>query len=46
VFITRQQVLATTALDRIGNILKKKGLSLAELIVSGRQIRTGILQEQ
>jgi AbrB family looped-hinge helix DNA binding protein len=39
VFITPQQVLATTALDRIGDILKEQGLSLAELITSGRQIR-------
>jgi AbrB family looped-hinge helix DNA binding protein len=45
VFITPQQVLAKMALDRIGDILKDQGLSLAELIASGRQIRTDILQE-
>jgi AbrB family looped-hinge helix DNA binding protein len=45
VFITPQQVLATKALDRIGDILKDQGLSLGELIGSGRQIRTDILQE-
>jgi AbrB family looped-hinge helix DNA binding protein len=45
VFITPQQVLATKALDRIGNILKTHGLSLEELIASGRQIRTDILQK-
>jgi AbrB family looped-hinge helix DNA binding protein len=39
VFITPQQVLATKALDRIGDILKEQGLSLKELITSGRQIR-------
>jgi AbrB family looped-hinge helix DNA binding protein len=39
VVITPQQVLATKALDRIGDILKEQGLSLDELIVSGRQIR-------
>jgi AbrB family looped-hinge helix DNA binding protein len=39
VFITPQQVLATKALDSIGNILKEKGLSLAEVISSGLQIR-------
>jgi len=39
VFITPQQALATKALDRIGNILKEKGVSLDELIVSGAQIR-------
>jgi hypothetical protein len=45
VFITPQQVLATKALDRIGNILKDQGLSLEEMLVSGRQIRTDMLQE-
>ena len=39
VFITPQQVLATKALDRIGDILKEKGVSLEELINSGAQIR-------
>jgi antitoxin PrlF len=45
VFITPQQVLATKALDRIGDILKERGLSLTELIASGRETRTDILQE-
>jgi antitoxin PrlF len=45
VFITPQQVLATKALDQIGNILKEKGLSLDDLIASGREIRTDLLQE-
>jgi antitoxin PrlF len=45
VFITPQQVLATKALDSIGNILKEQGVSLDELIASGRDIRTDILQE-
>jgi antitoxin PrlF len=45
VFITPQQVLATKALDRIGDILKEQGLSLEELLVSGRQLRTDLLQE-
>jgi antitoxin PrlF len=39
VFITPQQVVATKAFDRIGDILKEQGLSLEELIVSGRQLR-------
>jgi AbrB family looped-hinge helix DNA binding protein len=38
VFIAPQQVVATKALDRIGDILKEQGLSLDELIVSGAQI--------
>ena len=45
VFITPQQVLATKALDQIADILKEKGLSLDELITSGRDIRTDILEE-
>jgi AbrB family looped-hinge helix DNA binding protein len=45
VFITPQQVVATKALDSIGDILKEKGLSLAEVISSGRELRTDILQE-
>jgi antitoxin PrlF len=45
VFITPQQVVATKALDSIGDILKEKGLSLEELIASGRELRTDILQE-
>jgi AbrB family looped-hinge helix DNA binding protein len=45
VFITPQQVLATTALDRIGDILKEQGLSVEELIAAGRDIRSDLLQE-
>jgi AbrB family looped-hinge helix DNA binding protein len=45
VFITPQQVVATKAFDRIGNILKEQGLSLAELIVQGRDIRSDLVQE-
>src|ERR671919_210442 len=45
VFITPQQVLATKALDSIGDILKEKGLSLEEVMASGRDIRSDLLQE-
>jgi AbrB family looped-hinge helix DNA binding protein len=45
VFITPQQVVATKALDSIGDILKEQGVSLDELIASGRDIRTDLLQE-
>ena len=45
IFITPQQVMATKALDSIGNILKEQGLSLAEVISSGRELRTDILHE-
>ena len=45
VFITPQQVVAAKALDSIGDILKDQGLALEELIASGRQARTDVLQE-
>jgi hypothetical protein len=45
VFITPQQVVATKALDSIGDILKEQGISLEKLITSGRDIRTDFLQE-
>ena len=45
VFITPQQVVATKALDNIGDILKEQGVSLAKLIASGRDIRTDLIQE-
>ena len=45
VFITPQQVVAAKAFDRIGDILKEQGLSVDELIASGREIRTDLLQE-
>jgi len=45
VFITPQQVLAAKAFDQIGDILKEQGVSLDELIASGRDIRTDLLAE-
>jgi antitoxin PrlF len=45
VFITPQQVVATKALDRIGDVLKEQGLSVDELIASGREIRGELLEE-
>jgi antitoxin PrlF len=45
VYITPQQVVATKAFDRIGDILKEQSLSVEELIASGREIRTEILQD-
>jgi hypothetical protein len=45
IFITPQQVVANKALDSIGDMLKGKGLSLEEVISSGRELRPNILQE-
>ena len=41
--ITPQEVLATQALDEIGAILRSKGLTLEELVESGREERASIL---
>lgn len=46
VLITPQQVLATRALDRIGSVLREQGLSLEELMDSGREERAAILKER
>lgn len=46
VMINPQEVVAMNALDRIGQILQKRGISLEELIESGRDIRGEILQEE
>ncbi|MBI2305300.1 MAG: AbrB/MazE/SpoVT family DNA-binding domain-containing protein [Chloroflexi bacterium] len=44
--ITPQEVIATKALDRIGQILKEKGLTLEELIESGREERGHLIEER
>lgn len=46
VLITPQEVLAMKALDRIGKELNRRGLSLEELIESGRAIRGQMIQEK
>jgi bifunctional DNA-binding transcriptional regulator/antitoxin component of YhaV-PrlF toxin-antitoxin module len=45
VYITPQQVVASKALETIGDMLKEQGVSLDELIASGRDIRTDLIQE-
>jgi len=46
VLISPREVLAMDALDRIGEVLREQGLSLEELIESGREIRGQIVQEE
>lgn len=46
VLISPREVLAMGALDRIGEALKKQGITLEELIESGREIRGEIYQEK
>ena len=46
ILISPCQVLAMDALDRIGEALKKQGITLEELIESGREIRGRIIEEE
>lgn len=45
VLITPQEVLAAKALDRIGDVLRENGLSLDDLIESGREERAQIVSD-
>jgi AbrB family looped-hinge helix DNA binding protein len=44
--ITPQEVVTARALDRIGAALKEQGLSLEELIESGREERGELVRER
>ena len=46
VLISPQEVLAMDALDRVGKVLKERGISLEELIESGREIRGEMVTEE
>src|SRR3990167_8863604 len=46
ILITPQEVIAMSALDRIGAVLLKKGVTLEELIESGIEIRGDIIKEK
>jgi AbrB family looped-hinge helix DNA binding protein len=46
VMISPQEIVAEEALGEIGQILKEKGLTLEELIESGREIRGNLLREE
>lgn len=46
VLISPQEVIAMEALDKLGEMLKEKGISLEELIESGREIRGEIAKEK
>ena len=46
VLITPQEVIAARALDALGAVLRERGLSLEELIESGREARGEIIHEQ
>jgi antitoxin PrlF len=46
VLITPQEVVATKALAEIGKVLREQGLTLEDMIESGRQIREELFREQ
>lgn len=46
ILIAPQEVVATEALDRIGEALKASGISLEELVESGREVRGDIVRER
>lgn len=46
ILITPQEIVATEALDKIGEVLKQKGLSLEQLIESGREERGEIITKK
>jgi AbrB family looped-hinge helix DNA binding protein len=46
VLISPQEVIASQALDQIGQILKEKGLTVEELVESGREIRGRLVEEE
>jgi antitoxin PrlF len=46
VLISPQKIIAMDALDKIGEVLKEKGLTLEELMESGREIRGKRLEEE
>lgn len=46
VLITPQEVVATKALAEIGEALKEQGLTLEDMIESGREIREELFREQ
>jgi len=46
ILISPREVLAMDALDRLGKVLKERGITLGELIESGREIRGRIIEEE
>jgi len=46
ILISPQQAVASQALDKIGEALREKGLSLEELMESGREERGSIIEKK
>ena len=45
ILITPQQIVASSTLDQIGELLKEKNISMEELIKSGREERARLLKK-
>ena len=46
VLIAPREVIATEALDKLGAILREKGVTLEEWIESGRELRGQLIEEE
>ena len=46
ILISPREVLAIGALDRIGEVLRERGITLGELIESGREVRGRLIKEE
>ena len=46
ILISPQEVIAAKALDKMGELLKEKGITLEELIESGREIRGTLIDQE
>ena len=46
ILISPQELIAIDALNKLGEILKERGLTLDELIESGRDIRGELIKEE
>lgn len=46
VMVSPRETVAMEALDRIGEVLRERGITLDELIEDGREIRADLLEEE
>lgn len=46
ILITPQEAIAVQALDRLGELLRERGVTLDDLMTSGREIRGDLIREQ
>jgi AbrB family looped-hinge helix DNA binding protein len=46
ILITPQEVVASRLFDQLGSLLKEKGVSLEDLIESGREVRAELAREK